>query len=68
MHGDGATIDFDSPERAVTPGQWVVLYDGDVCLGGGPIDEVAPLKALPKILPISSQTAHCTALKRQRRY
>lgn len=49
MHGDGATIDFDSPERAVTPGQWVVLYDGDVCLGGGPIDEVAPLKALPKI-------------------
>ena len=49
MHGDGATIDFDSPERAVTPGQWVVLYDGDACLGGGPIDEVAPLKALPKI-------------------
>ena len=50
MHVDGATIDFDSPERAVTTGQWVVLYDGDVCLGGGPIDEVAPLKALPKII------------------
>ena len=49
MGGSGATHDSDSPERAVTPERWVVRYDGDVCLGGGPIDEVAPLKALPKI-------------------
>ncbi len=26
---------FDTPQWAVTPGQSVVLYDGDVCLGGG---------------------------------
>jgi len=30
-------IEFDEPQWAVTPGQSVVLYDGEVCLGGGVI-------------------------------
>jgi tRNA-specific 2-thiouridylase len=35
---DGAfTLRFEQPQWAVTPGQSVVLYDGDVCLGGGVI-------------------------------
>ena len=29
---------FESPQRAVTPGQSVVLYDGEECLGGGIIE------------------------------
>ena len=32
------TLDFDAPQWAVTPGQSAVLYDGEVCLGGGVID------------------------------
>jgi tRNA-specific 2-thiouridylase len=33
----GARIDFDAPQRAVTPGQAAVFYDGDYVVGGGTI-------------------------------
>jgi tRNA-specific 2-thiouridylase len=33
----GIRLDFESPQWAVTPGQSAVLYDGEVCLGGGVI-------------------------------
>lgn len=36
--GDGRyMVEFDEPQRAVTSGQAVVLYDGDVVVGGGTI-------------------------------
>ena len=36
--GDGRyLVEFDEPQRAVTSGQAVVLYDGDVVVGGGTI-------------------------------
>lgn len=44
--GHGAHIRFAQPERAVTPGQWVVLYDGETCLGGGPIASTEPQKPI----------------------
>ncbi len=35
---DRVQVTFDQPQRAVTPGQSVVFYDGEVCLGGGVIE------------------------------
>lgn len=32
---DQTIVKLTSPERAITPGQSVVIYDGDYCLGGG---------------------------------
>lgn len=40
-----ALIVFDQPQKAVTPGQAVVLYDGEECLGGGTIDIVHKVQA-----------------------
>jgi tRNA-specific 2-thiouridylase len=37
------SLSFDAAQWAVTPGQSAVLYDGDVCLGGGVIDSASAL-------------------------
>lgn len=38
--GSGFALDFADAQWAVTPGQSAVLYDGEVCLGGGVIAAV----------------------------
>lgn len=39
-HKDGVIVKFDSPQRAITKGQSVVFYDGDLVVGGGIIKSV----------------------------
>jgi len=46
---DRMQLKFEQAQRAVTPGQSVVLYDGDVCLGGGIIETM-------NTPPMNSQT------------
>ena len=40
LAGSRARIVFDQAQRAITPGQAVVLYDGELVLGGGTIEQV----------------------------
>jgi tRNA-specific 2-thiouridylase len=53
LEGGKVRVDFDIPQRAVTPRQSVVFYDGDLCLGGGMIESAGPTyfeqnKAIPE--------------------
>jgi tRNA-specific 2-thiouridylase len=51
---DQLHVRFDEPQRAVTPGQSIVFYDGEVCLGGAVIAATdAPFGGLPSSFPES---------------
>ncbi|WP_334075640.1 MULTISPECIES: tRNA 2-thiouridine(34) synthase MnmA [Paenibacillus] len=45
------SVQFDEPQKAITPGQAVVFYDGEICLGGGIIEA-------PEKLPVPELGRH----------
>jgi tRNA-specific 2-thiouridylase len=48
LEGGRMQIVFDAPLRDITPGQGAVMYDGDVCLGGGIIERLS-LPVVPDV-------------------
>jgi tRNA-specific 2-thiouridylase len=47
LTGVTANVSFDNPQRSVTPGQFVVFYSGDECLGSGVIDCTQSVRLAP---------------------
>ena len=64
--GDGFELQFEQPQWAVTPGQSAVLYDGDVCLGGGVIASADVLAPLDPALPPAAKRPRQPQRLRQR--
>ncbi len=60
----GLRLDFSLAQWAVTPGQSAVLYDGEVCLGGGVIAAAQVPAVVPAVLPAVVAAQRATRRRR----
>jgi tRNA-specific 2-thiouridylase len=60
VEGDEIVVDFEKPLRAITPGQAVVIYDGDCVVGGGIIARTERREAAPVTAGVAPATAGAT--------
>jgi tRNA-specific 2-thiouridylase len=58
--GGAVSVQFEAPQRAVAPGQYVVFYTGDHCLGGAVIDQINKPRIAPSAImrPPSDLAGH----------
>ncbi len=57
VHGDEIEVEVERPLRAITPGQAVVLYDGDSVIGGAIIARTAPREEAAIVADILPETS-----------
>ena len=61
LHEGGLRLDFEAAQWAVTPGQSAVLYNGDVCLGGGVISRAATPAGIPAVIAVGKAAVKAAA-------
>jgi tRNA-specific 2-thiouridylase len=62
LDAERCSIEFEQPQWAVTPGQSLVLYDGDHCVGGGIIESAHAATTTRTEVVARSQTVNAPTL------
>lgn len=66
--GGGGVLSVTLPvDESVAPGQYCALYDGDICLGAGPISEESYKDFLASVIPRARSSSSSSSSSSDRR-